>query len=229
MSGFQCPYCSMVMTVSNGTCKARKTSFESVEGFHYTGPAMDQVNDDSAIELTFFKCPNCKKYTILLSGVGSKVQDTKEMYIRPISCAKKFPDYVPSSIRQDYEEACAIVALSPKASATLSRRCLQSMIRDFWQIKGKSRLVDEIDALEDKVPAAQWKVLNSLRRIGNIGAHPEADINLIIDIEPDDAQKLISIIELLLKQWYIERHEQEQLYADVFALDENTKSQKTKE
>ncbi|MCB1884663.1 MAG: DUF4145 domain-containing protein [Geminicoccaceae bacterium] len=24
--------------------------------------------------------------------------------------------------------------MSPKASATLSRRCLQSMIRDFWTI-----------------------------------------------------------------------------------------------
>ena len=88
-------------------------------------------------------------------------------------------------------------------------------------------MVDEIDALEAKVPATQWKVLSSLRRIGNIGAHPEADVNLIIDINPNDAQKLISVIELLIKQWYIERYEQEKLYADILALDENTKLQKT--
>ena len=149
--------------------------------------------------------------------------------IFPISNAVQFPDYVPASIRKVYEEACAITTLSPKASATLSRRCLQSMIRDFWKITGKKRLVDEIDALETIVPPTQWKVLNSLRHIGNIGAHPEADVNLIIDINPDDAIKLVKVIELLIRQWYIERHEQEKLYADVISIDEKTTSQRTKE
>ena len=153
----------------------------------------------------------------------------KTIPIFPVSIAKQFPSYIPESILQDYEEACAIVALSPKASATLSRRCLQGMIRDFWGIAGKKRLIDEIDALQDKVSAAQWKILNSIRRLGNIGAHPEADVNLIIDIEPEDAQKLISVIELLIRQWYIERHEQEQLYKDVLKLDQDTQSQKAKE
>jgi hypothetical protein len=148
--------------------------------------------------------------------------------IEPPYLAKQFPNYVPEPVRQDYEEACSIVDLSPKASATLSRRCLQGIIRDFWGIY-KNRLVDEIDALEGKVPATQWKILNSLRRIGNIGAHPEADVNLIIEIRPEDAKKLISVIEILISQWYIERHEQEKLYDDILAFDNETKSRKAKE
>lgn len=227
MSGFQCPYCSMIMPITTDTTKVRYPGFISSEDkFHDINGKL--VRKEACLEIKFYRCPNCEEYTVFAKGEGSKVSDVNTL-IRPLSFAKQFPEYIPIAIRNDYEEACAIVNLSPKASATLSRRCLQGMIRDFWGITGKKRLIDEIDALEDKVPASQWKVLSSLRRIGNIGAHPEADVNLIIDIEPDDAQKLISVIELLIKQWYIERHEQEQLYADILALDEETTSQKNKE
>jgi hypothetical protein len=47
------------------------------------------------------------------------------------------PDYIPEQIKDDYYEACSILNLSPKASATLARRCLQGMIRDFWGITKK--------------------------------------------------------------------------------------------
>lgn len=147
--------------------------------------------------------------------------------IQPKSLAKQFPEYVPKAVRNDYEEACAIVNLSPKASATLSRRCLQGMIRDFFQIS-KKNLYDEIDAIKPNIPAEQWAVLDGLRRIGNIGAHMEKDINLIIDIEPDEAQKLIKLIELLIQQWYIERHNQQQLYADIIGIDNSKQNLRKK-
>lgn len=147
--------------------------------------------------------------------------------IRPQSLARKFPEYIPLSIRNDYEEAYAIVNLSPKASATLSRRCLQGMIRDFFQIS-KSNLYEEIDAIKDKISTEQWDVLNGIRRIGNIGAHMEKDINLIVDIEPDEAKKLIKLIELLIQQWYIERHNQQRLYADIIDIDQAKQQERKK-
>lgn len=106
------------------------------------------------------------------------------------------------------------------------RRCLQSLIRDFWGIK-KNTLYQEITELQNHVSAEQWKVLNALRNLGNIGAHPEADVNLIIDIDPDDAVKIIKVIELLIKQWYIERHEQQKLYSEVTSLSDEKSSQKS--
>jgi len=70
--------------------------------------------------------------------------------LRPQSSAIPQPDYIPEQIKNDYEEACSILSLSPKASATLARRCLQGMIRDFWGIS-KGRLIAEllIKLLED--------------------------------------------------------------------------------
>ena len=225
MSGFQCPYCSMVMTISRDTHIVQYPSFERANGTSYTHTGTI-CYDDSCIELSFYKCPNCKEFSIFVNGLGQHVKNVHTQ-IRPISTAKQFPNYIPEAIRQDYEEACAIVNLSPKASATLSRRCLQGMIRDFWEIN-EQNLAKAIDKLKDKIPVPQWRVIDGVRRIGNIGAHMEKDINLIVDIEPDEAQKLIRLIEHLLEQWYINRHEQECLYADIIGIDETKQSERKK-
>lgn len=219
---FTCPFCNHTIPLISATYYNSDVQFRSrcpLGGFNW--------DNTYSLNVRMYKCPNCEKITSFADYTGSEMP-SKTIPIFPISTAKQFPHYIPESIRSDYEEACSIVNLSPKASATLSRRCLQAMIRDFWQITNKRRLVDEIDALKEKVPATQWQVIDSLRHIGNIGAHPEADVNLIIDINPEDAQKLISVIELLLRQWYVERHEQEQLYTDVLSLNMATKSQRNK-
>ena len=142
----------------------------------------------------------------------------------PPSAAKVFPDYVPTPILQDYREACSILNLSAKASATLSRRCLQGMIRDFWKIR-KDGLKDEIADLEKHVDPLTWKAIDTVRKVGNIGAHMEKDINLIVDVDPGEAEKLIGLIELLIEDWYITRHEREQRLKDIVAIGESkTKS-----
>ena len=120
-----------------------------------------------------------------------------EWQLIPTSKAKIFPDYVPKPIIDNYTEACQICELSPKASATLSRRCLQGIIRDFWGVKGRN-LADEINQIKDKVDPLIWEAIDSVRKIGNIGAHMEKDINLVIDVEPKEAVALIELIETLI-------------------------------
>ncbi|MDI6764271.1 MAG: DUF4145 domain-containing protein [Thermodesulfobacteriota bacterium] len=166
--------------------------------------------------LTIIVCPNpkCRQQTISLvvfqynasnQQLGEKVYS---WHLKPESEAKPFPDYIPAQLRNDYEEACLIKNKSPKASATLSRRCLQGMIRDFWGIK-KSRLIDEIEDLKAKVDATTWEAIDSVRHVGNIGAHMEKDVNLIIDVDPDEAGLLIWLIETLFQEWYVARYERE--------------------
>lgn len=218
MSSFQCPYCSSFFPITRDTAAFRYPSFDRDNDAN----GINSNYDESTIGVSFYKCPRCCKYSIVSQGLGTKINDNT-LYLQPTSPAKQFPDYVPASIRNDYEEACAIVNLSPKASATLSRRCLQGMIRDFWKVS-KPRLVDEIDAIKDKVSPTQWKVIDGVRRLGNIGAHMEKDINLIVDIEPDEAIKLLKLIEILIEQWYINRFEQEQLYNDILGIDADKQS-----
>jgi hypothetical protein len=83
------------------------------------------------------------------------------------------------------------------------------MIRDFWKVS-KARLVDEINVIHDKVDPLTWNAIDAVRNIGNIGAHMEKDINLVIDVDPDEAELLIGLIETLIGDWYVTRHEREQ-------------------
>jgi hypothetical protein len=137
----------------------------------------------------------------------------------PPSSARVLPDYVPRPIVDDYNEACLIRDLSPKASATLSRRCLQGIIRDFWGVS-KGRLAEEVNAIKDRTDPLVWEAIEGVRTIGNIGAHMEKNINVIVDVDPGEAQLLIELTELLVKDWYVARHEREQrLKAIVAARD----------
>src|SRR5262249_8606925 len=116
--------------------------------------------------------------------------------------------------------------LSPKASAALARRCLQGMIRDFCKIQ-KKRLIDEIKELQDRVEKGDApkgvtqetvEAIDHVRSIGNIGAHMEKDVNLIVDIDPGEAQALIELIEMLLVDWYVARKHREDRLAKVAAI-----------
>lgn len=89
------------------------------------------------------------------------------------------------------------------------------MIRDFWEIKrpqdhkGLWSLKEEIEAIKDKVETETWDAIDSVREIGNIGAHMGEDINMIVEVDPQEADKLVWLIEVLIKDWYINKHERQ--------------------
>ncbi len=145
----------------------------------------------------------------------------------PESSAKVLPDYVPDVIKEDYYEACRIRDLSPKASATLARRCLQGMIRDFFGIS-KNKLKDEIDAIEELVDTNVFAAINTVRSVGNIGAHMEKDINLIVDVESGEAQLLLELIEQLIDDWYTIRKGKQDRLSKIKEMARLKKEQKDK-
>jgi hypothetical protein len=146
--------------------------------------------------------------------------------LRPESSSKFQPDYIPTALREDYYEACVIRDKSPKAAATLARRCLQGMIRDFCGIS-KARLIDEVRELKRLVDEGTAPkgvepetidAIDAVRDIGNIGAHMERDISLIIDVDPGEVQALIELIEMLFEDWYVARQKRADRLATVLAL-----------
>lgn len=218
MAGFCCPFCNQNMSVDASTHRRYRPTFyfsDNKSGSTYEGE----------ICLEFYRCPNSDCGEITITSTVVYDGSDRVVPIRPTSKAKQYPEYIPAQIRADYEEACAILNLSPKASATLARRCLQGMIRDFWGIKLKN-LNQEITALQDKVPADLWNALDSMREMGNIGAHMEADVNLIVEIEPEEAHYLIQLIELLMKEWYINRQERALLFGNIIGANEKMQEQR---
>jgi hypothetical protein len=80
------------------------------------------------------------------------------------------------------------------------------MIHDFWKV-ATGNLGKEIELIKDKVDPETFGAIDAVRSIGNIGAHMEKDINLILDVEPHEAESLISLIETLITEWYVARYE----------------------
>ena len=198
---WQCPYCSRHTTISAERCSIEYHSFDlnSKHGAQY-------------LQTVVVSCPNdeCKELTITAARGGyrnarigpERFAATETWRLRPRSSARVFPEFIPEALRTDYEEACDIRDRSPKASATLARRCLQGMVRDFWKVT-PGRLFDEIAAIKNQVDPLTWDAIDAVRKIGNIGAHMEKDVSLIIEVEPEEAQLLIGLIETLFDEWYV--------------------------
>jgi len=219
-----CPYC-------NRACTLQDSDVKYLSGNDYLSKDHGHVYGN----IQFKICPNpkCRQVTIAsrvwewIPGKNEIGKLIHEWFLVPETDAKPFPDYIPRQLRDDYQEACLIKSKSPKASATLARRCLQGMIRDFWAIK-KGRLIDEIEELEAKVDPKTWQAIDSVRHVGNIGAHMEKDVNLIIDVDPDEAALLIWLIETLFEEWYIERHDRETKMEAIIKIAEQKKEKKDK-
>ncbi|MNQ63732.1 hypothetical protein D3C85_781240 [compost metagenome] len=231
MSGMEwvCPHCRQHQAVTEN----RSAGFD--EFFHADAGALGPIG----LSAKAIVCANaeCRLPTIDVwlspyalnihgSPIGPRRDKVLSRRLMPESSSKPQPDYVPKAIRDDYHEACLIRDLSPKASATLARRCLQGMIRDFGKVK-PSNLFNEIGALEKAVEEGNAprgvsvdsiEALTALRKVGNIGAHMEADVNVIVDVDPEEAQVLIDLIESLIDDWYIARHKRQQRFSKAVAL-----------
>ena len=222
-----CPYCNhkVLITSDNTSQELHHIYIPSKHG--------NLIFGSNAIT-----CPNedCKEIT-LMAGLYKSIynpQGTNRMgdtirfwNLLPEASIKVFPTYIPEPLLADYREACLVLDKSPKASATLARRCLQGMIRDFWKIS-KSRLKDEVDALQEVVDPATWSAIDAIRQIGNIGAHMEKDINLIIEVSEDEAQLLINLIETLFNDWYVVKHDREERLKKIVSISKE-KSDRKKE
>lgn len=223
---FTCKYCSHHSTITD------PDQFLSWEPISINESTLGRIG----FRVYAITCPNpnCKRITLkvdltdefYMSGSGSRTtKNHKSWQLLPESEAIVLPEYIPVPVQQDYYEACRIRDLSPKASATLARRCLQGMIRDFFGIS-KGRLKDEIDAIEEKVDSDVFAAIDAVRSVGNIGAHMEKDINLIIDVEPNEAQLLIELIEQLVEDWYVSRKAKQERLLKITELAKVKKDEK---
>ena len=111
---------------------------------------------------------------------------------------------MPVSLASDYREAAITLAVSPKASAALSRRCLQNTIREKLGIK-KATLEQEIEEAMKVVSSGLGQQLHAVRQIGNFAAHPTKDTNTgdIVDVEPDEAEWNLDVLDTMFDELYV--------------------------
>lgn len=210
-----CPHCATTVTLqSSDVCEGSSSAM------------IETASDNSGIALAWYavRCPSktCGRFVLDVGATfgfakknlnGFRTGDVRPDSDRPLGIGSvRFEPrvgaplslHVPQVVREDYEEAYLIKDLSPKAAATLCRRSLQGMIRDFHKVVRKT-LHDELEAIKGHCDTELFDAMMQLKGIGNIGAHPEKDINLIVDVEEGEVETLLALLRILDKEWYVAR------------------------
>ena len=119
------------------------------------------------------------------------------------------PQQVPPEIKEDYEEACAALPISAKASAALARRCVQAILNA--QGYTQHNLVDQITAVLNETDASKslpshlYDQIDAVRNFGNFGAHPITDLTTlqVIPVEVGEAEWCLEVVEAMFDHFYV--------------------------
>jgi len=133
------------------------------------------------------ECYNCKKFAVWVH----------DQLLFPPSRAGVGPNPdLPDHIRRDYEEAQAIVQMSPRGAAALVRLCVQKLCLHLGE-KGKN-IDEDIASLVSKGlnPVVQQS-LDVVRVIGNEAVHPGV---LDLKDDRDTANTLFVLLNLIAEQ-----------------------------
>lgn len=153
-------------------------------------------------------CPACKKLVVYLVKTHPSGKSTGSFMVYPRGISRTpLTSDVPDQYAQDYKEACLVLADSPKASAALSRRCLQNILRAIPKVK-PSDLSKEIDEIlnSKQLPSHLADAIDAIRVLGNFAAHPMKSTNTgaIVEVEEGESEWLLDVLEGLLHFYFVQ-------------------------
>jgi len=153
-------------------------------------------------------CAACKLLVIVLVERYSNGLHKSVRLVQPKGVSRApIPAEVPSVLAGDFSEACQVLADSEKASAALSRRCLQNLLRDKAGVK-PSNLDNEIQQILDSkhLPSHLADSIDAVRVVGNFAAHPikSQSTGSILDVEPGEAEWLLDVLEGLFDFYFVQ-------------------------
>lgn len=191
-------------------CTACRKEFHPQPESCHTFWENDDSDDFAAYAVNSQKCPSCQSPVIYIDfgrgyiGEGLIViSDIREqIVVYPPSKEKpSVAPEIPAAYRKDLLEARAVLEHSPKASAALSRRLLQHVLREELGIKEKD-LSKEIDIFisSGKAPSYLSDAVDAIRQVGNFAAHPLKFQNSgeIADVEVGEAEWTLEVVEAIL-------------------------------
>jgi len=112
---------------------------------------------------------------------------------------------IPEIYRNDFKAACAELAVSPKASAAISRRLLQHILREEYKKRSLDKKIEEFIHL-GHIPSHISEAVDAVRNLGNFAAHPLKDSSTgeIVDVEPGEAEWLLEVMKALFDFTFVQ-------------------------
>lgn len=183
-----------------------------LESFHTDDDDVEKIDLESDREYSFtlvkVTCPACGRMILnLRKGIVRRYEGrpypsgrVEQQAVHPkVPARKALGAEIPSAYVSEYREALVVLSDSPKASAAISRRLLQRLIREVIGVQKQGDLSSEIDQVlaSHKLPSDVADSIDAIRNVGNFAAHPIKSTNTgeIVDVEPGEAEWLIDVIE----------------------------------
>lgn len=160
-------------------------------------------------------CPECKSPIVRLEAKAPDQpnQPAGRILINAFTAypknatARPLPAEVPNPYKRDFDEAVGVLPLSPKASAALSRRNLQAILRECAKTK-KRDLADQIDEVIalGHLQTHILEGLDAVRNIGNFAAHAikSTSTGEIVEVEPGEAEWNLDVLESLFDFYFVQ-------------------------
>ena len=149
-------------------------------------------------------CPECAKP---IMDVQDQTNGKTYRAYPPGPMSRPVVAEVPEPYRGDFEEACEVLPISPKASAAISRRSLQAILKGEAHTKKKD-LYDQIEEIiaAKTLPSHIVDGLHVVRNIGNFAAHTmkSTATGEIVEVEPGEAEWNLDILESLFDFYFVE-------------------------
>lgn len=179
-----------------------------------------------------FNCPNCGAYAKQDWAAHSHDNRLHIQALRTAHCARcnnfsvwwygtmihpattpveKPNNDLPTEVRRDYEEAAQIVRQSPRAAAALLRLAIQKLCASVGGT-GKNLNTDIARLVKSGLPAKVQQMLDTVRVIGNHAVHP-GEINL--DDQPQTAEALFRLVNIIAEKMITEPKEIDALYGSL--------------
>jgi hypothetical protein len=113
---------------------------------------------------------------------------------------------VPAEVSRDFHQAVEVLPISPEASAALTRRCLQQVLREYGRTASKdlAKQIDEV--IEDgHLAPSLIEQLDAVRIIGNFAAHPlkSESTGTILPVEPNEAEWNLDVLEDVFDHYFV--------------------------
>jgi len=198
-----CPHCSTII---------------HFHGEHHVYRMTGNSGSPSGYELTEGFCPSCNQLIVHMSiGEYRWIEDqgeitnvVEEQFLYPKFLKRALDAAIPQKYGQMFNEAVAVLSASPRASAALSRRLLQQLLREEFKIVLGENANLDLELKEfyklPEVPGHIKNVVDEIRQIGNWAAHPlkYKSTGDIVDVEPQEAEWLLDILEDILDMRFVQ-------------------------
>jgi hypothetical protein len=201
-TGF-CPHCRIFVRFEFVELRRVNGNFGQQDRIFYSTQSNHRLYVDAA------GCPACGRAILTARAIGKPegADEPIDVPLWPDAVTRPVPPEVESDapgLANDFREAVSVLPRSKKASAALSRRCLQFVLLNKGGVTEKD-LAKQIDQVLPSLPSSLAANVDAIRHVGNFAAHPlkSHSSGEIVDVEEGEAEWLLDVLEELFDFYYV--------------------------